>query len=104
VSLTRDDLAKKLRDYLQHRLTLSELVDWAEGMMMDADFEEQYVEQLREVTARLGLADVKNFGLTWESCENLLRALGYRAQIDIVPSEPLLQIAEESKPYGKKEQ
>lgn len=102
--LTREDLAKKLHDYLQHRLSLSELVDWAEGIMMDADFEEKYAEQLRDVTSRIGLADVKNFGLTWEDCQDFLRTLGYRAQIDIVPSEPMLKVVDDTAPYNKKEQ
>ena len=102
--LTRDDLARKLHDYLQHRLSLSELVDWAEGMMMDADFEEKYAEQLRNVTARIGLADVKNFGLTWDDCQDFLRTLGYRAQIDIVQNEPTLKVADGIAPYGKKRQ
>src|SRR5712691_6786410 len=28
--------ASKLRDYLQHRISRAELVDWAEGAMMEA--------------------------------------------------------------------
>ncbi len=103
MSLTRDDLAKKLRDYLQHRLSLSELVVWAEGTTMDADFEEKHAEQLRDVTARIGLADVKNFGLTWEDCQDFLRTLGYRAQIDIIPDEPMLKVADDIAPYKKKQ-
>jgi len=49
-------------------------------------------------------ADVKNFGLTWEDCQDFLQTLGYRAQIDILPSEPILRVADEIAPYNKKKQ
>jgi hypothetical protein len=41
-------------------------------------------ETIRDVTARLGLSDVREFGLTWEDCEAYLAGLGYRASVDIV--------------------
>ena len=36
--ITRQEVAQKLIDYLQHRITLTELVDWAEVAMMEAEF------------------------------------------------------------------
>jgi hypothetical protein len=33
--------------------------------------------------ARIGVADVRAFGLTWENCEQLLAQLGYSAQVSI---------------------
>jgi len=39
---------------------------------------------LRSVVSRLGLADVRAFGLTWEDCEQLLGELGYAARVDVV--------------------
>ncbi len=82
--ITREMLARKLRDYLQHRITLTELVDWAEQAMMEEDFDERDIETIRDITSRIGLADVREFGLTWEDCENYLARLGYRAKVDIV--------------------
>ena len=38
---------------------------------------------LRTVIARLGVADVRAFGLTWDDCEEALRQLGYSARVDI---------------------
>ncbi len=35
------------------------------------------------VIGRLGLADVREFGLSWEDLEELLAALGYQARVDI---------------------
>jgi hypothetical protein len=39
---------------------------------------------IRDVVARVGVADVRAFGLTWEDCEQLLTQLGYSAQVSIV--------------------
>jgi hypothetical protein len=60
------------------------LVDWAENAMMEGEFDERDMDALRRVIARLGVADVRAFGLTWEECEQALRQLGYSARVDIV--------------------
>jgi hypothetical protein len=82
--ITREAVATRLRDYLQHRITRAALVDWAEHAIMDEEFEEHDVDTVRDVTARLGLADVREFGLSWEDCEGHLARLGYRAKVDVV--------------------
>ena len=51
---------------------------------MDQDFAERDFEVVRDVTSRLGLADVREFGLTWEDCERYLSRLGYTAKVDVV--------------------
>jgi len=102
MTITRTDVAEKLRDYLQHRLSLHELVHWAEIAMMDADFDVRHSEKLRDVVSRLGLADVRNFGLTWEDCQEFLEALGYHANIEIYPTEPVLRLGDDSAGYEKK--
>jgi hypothetical protein len=38
---------------------------------------------LAAIVGRLGAADVRSFGLTWEDCEHLLKRLGYTAHVDI---------------------
>ncbi len=38
--ITRQTLAFRLRDYLQHRITREALVDWAERAMMDEGFDD----------------------------------------------------------------
>src|SRR5437762_3048914 len=38
VMITRETLASRLRDYLQHRISRAALVDWAENAMMDEEF------------------------------------------------------------------
>jgi hypothetical protein len=84
MKITRQKVAQKLIDYLRHRITLTELVDWAESAMMEADFEEQDLELLRDIVSRVGLADVRAFGITWEDCEDFLSRLGYRVSITVL--------------------
>lgn len=82
--ITRDVVAARLRDYLQHRLTRAALVDWAEHAMMDEEFDDRDLDTIRDITSRLGLADVREFGLTWEDCATFLSRLGYQARVDVV--------------------
>jgi hypothetical protein len=83
MKVTRKIVADKLAAYLHGRLSQAELVDWAESAMMDTEFDERDTDLLTDVTGRLGLADVAEFGLRWEDCENFLRQLGYRTQIEV---------------------
>jgi hypothetical protein len=52
--------------------------------MMEGKFEQAHFDDIRDVVARLGVADVRTFGLTWEDCEQLLSRLGYAARVNIV--------------------
>jgi hypothetical protein len=52
--------------------------------MMDGEFDPAHLPTIRDVVARIGIADVRAFGLTWEDCEQLLAQLGYSAQVSIV--------------------
>ena len=85
--ITRDVLASQLRDYLQHRITRAALVDWAAHAMMDEEFDLQDFTTIRDITGRLGLADVREFGLTWEDCGAYLSRLGYRTKVDVLRGE-----------------
>jgi hypothetical protein len=77
-------VAHKIASYLRHDISLSGLVDWAEDAMMNGEFDESETSTISDVVSRLGVADVRAFGLTWEDCEQLLRQLGYTARVDIV--------------------
>ena len=82
--VTRQTVAGQIAAYLHHGITLAQLVDWAENALMDGEFEEQDAASIAAVVARLGVADVHAFGLTWDDCEDLLRRLGFSARIEIV--------------------
>jgi len=86
MKITRQIVADKIVEYLHGKLSQAELVDWAERAMMDADFNESDIDLLSDIVGRLGLADVADFGLRWQDCEEFLRKLGYRAKV-IVSSE-----------------
>lgn len=81
--ITKRNIAAKLSEYLRRQLTLSELVDWAERAMLEGEFEEGDRDILRDIVARLGLADVKEFGLAWEDCEQYLARLGYQVSVEV---------------------
>ena len=82
--ITRETVAEKLAAHLRHELTLGDLVAWAESALMDGEFDPTHLSPIRDVVARLGVADVRAFGLTWEDCEQLLSQLDYSAQVSIV--------------------
>lgn len=81
--ITRKTVADKLTAYLRHEIELAELVDWAENAMMNGEFEDAHLTRIRDTVSRLGLADVRAFGLTWEDCEKFLNQLGYTAEVKI---------------------
>ena len=82
--ITDKVVADKLTAYLPHKLSLADLVDWAEMAMMEGEFAEENYETIRDIVSYLGVADVKAFGLTWEECEQFLRQLGYSVRIEVV--------------------
>ena len=84
MTITRQTVADKIAAYLHHEITLAQLVDWAEQAMMEGEFAERDAKTLSTVIARLGVADVRAFGLAWEDCEELLRKLGFSPRVEVV--------------------
>jgi hypothetical protein len=82
--ITKKIVADKIAAYLHHDITLAQLVDWAEHAMMEDEFEESGLPAIRSAVSRLGVADVRAFGLTWEDCEDLLGQLGFSARVSII--------------------
>ena len=82
--VTRQMVADKLAAYLQHELSRAGLVDWAEAAMMGGELDPQHFTAICDVVARLGVANVRTFGLTWDDCEHLLKQLGYAAHVQIL--------------------
>ena len=82
--VTRQTVADKIAAHLHHEITLPQLVDWAEQVMLDGELAENDAATLSDVIARLGVSDVRAFGLAWEDCEELLRKLGYTPRVEIV--------------------
>lgn len=81
--ITKQIVAGKIAAYLQHRLTEAELVDWAENALLEGEFAEEDASVIAGVVSRLGVADVRAFGLAWSDCEALLARLGFSARVEI---------------------
>ncbi len=84
MTITKQTVAEKIAAYLHHQLSLPQLVDWAEQAIMEEEISEREMTPVRDVVARLGVADVRAFGLTWEDCEQLLHQLGFAAEVKVV--------------------
>lgn len=84
MKITRQLVARKLQSYLKGRLEIAELVEWAEQAVMQGDFAPSDAAVLRKVVPRIGVADVRAFGLEWSDCARMLRQLGFRARINVV--------------------
>lgn len=82
--ITKQTVAEKIAAYLHHEITPAQLVDWAENAIMDGELAECDAETLSPVIARLGVADVRTFGLAWEDCEELLHKLGFSPRVEVV--------------------
>ena len=83
MTITGKIAAEKIAAYLHHDISLAALVDWAEQAMLDGEFAEAEMDSLRTVISRLGVADVRAFGLSWEDCEEALKQLGYQARVEV---------------------
>ncbi len=81
--VTKKVAAQKIFSYLNHKVSLDELVNWAETAIMEGNLAEKDMEVLMSVLGQLGLADVRSFGLTWEDCQSLMKKLGYSLQVEM---------------------
>jgi hypothetical protein len=82
--LTKRELADMLMRYINREINLSNLVSWAEDMIREADFENGSFELIRDILAHIGLADVREFGLSWDDCYDYLHRLGYDVRVNLV--------------------
>lgn len=79
--ITRLTVSQKLQAYLNNELSLAQLVDWAETAVIDAQFEEEYDKLIFDIVARIGVADVDGFKLSWQEITEILEKLGYRVNV-----------------------
>ncbi len=84
--ITRETVRDMLVGYLNGRVSQAGLVAWAEDALAESEVAPEDAEAISTALARLGLADVRAFGLTWEDAQAILASLGYRAQVATVPA------------------
>lgn len=80
--MTHQKILEHLHAYLNHQLTLNELVDWAETALIEPDFpENEDVDLLMDVLMYLGAADTRGFPLTWEVLSEFMSRLGGNVRV-----------------------
>jgi len=84
MTITKQTVADKIAAYLHHEISRAQLVDWAERALMDGVLAERDAKTLSSVIARLGVADVRAYGLTWDVCEELLHKVGFSPRVEVV--------------------
>jgi hypothetical protein len=77
MNITRQIVSDRLLAYLNHAITLDELVDWAENTFIDdALTPDADVDLLNDILQCLAAADSAQFPLTWEVCADFMERLG----------------------------
>lgn len=80
--ITKKIIADKLLAYLQHHLSLADLVQWAEQSLVKGFYDDDDAHTIRNTLSQLGLADVKAFGLEWKDCEAIMQNLGFKLEVN----------------------
>ena len=81
--ITKSSIAEQLIAYLHHAISHQALVAWAENVLMEGEFDPSDSAIIRDSLARIGVSDVRVFGITWEDCEEMLHRLGYTVHISV---------------------
>jgi hypothetical protein len=81
--VTKKTLAEMLIKYINRTIDLPSFISWAEDMIREAEFEGGSFELIRDILSRIGLADVREFGLTWDDCYDYLHKLGYNVKVEL---------------------
>lgn len=80
--MTRQTILNQLNAYLNHNLTLAELVAWAENALIEPDIpDDEDAALLMDIVMYLGAADSRGFPLTWEILSDFLTRLGSQARV-----------------------
>jgi hypothetical protein len=66
MKISREDVATKLRAYLRHELSLTELVDWAERAMYDGEFDDKHFMQFATPSPNWGWLMLRRLVLLWK--------------------------------------
>jgi len=82
--ITKKILVDKLMQYINRQIDLGALVSWSEDMMQEAEFDDKDLSLIRDILSRIGLADVREFGLSWDDCYDYLHKLGVEVKIELL--------------------
>ncbi len=79
--ITRQIVRDQIVAYLNRQITLDDLAGWAENVMDEGELDPPDANLLRDVISRIGVADVQEFGLSWDELYDFLSKLGYKVQV-----------------------
>ncbi|MEK7235441.1 MAG: hypothetical protein AAB242_02395 [Nitrospirota bacterium] len=82
--ITKNILADMIMKYINRTINLSALVEWAENTLREDDFDKSNFELIRNIVARIGLSDVREFGLAWDDCYDYLHKLGFDVKVELL--------------------
>lgn len=81
--ITRHNVAEMILRYFNHEVSLQELVDWSENLLMDGEALPDDAEAVYAALARIGVADSSNFTLTYDDWDEILTSLGYTMNVQL---------------------
>lgn len=85
--ITRATVGNQLVRYLNGKITLAMLVDWAESSFIDAVLAPDVdVPMLNDILGYLAAADTAQFPLTWDVCADFLSQLGVEIEVVVTDS------------------
>jgi hypoxanthine phosphoribosyltransferase len=83
--LARGAIVRQLNAYLERRLSLPELVDWAEVTLAQGGLSRADRLLLQDLVDRAGEGDRESWGLKLEDCAEFLDRLGYDLRVMATP-------------------
>lgn len=82
--ITKQIVTHQLQEYLDGRLSQEDLVAWAETAMLgDEPLAETDAAAIADILSKLGLSDVREFGLTWQGIRDMLDQLGFSVHVEL---------------------
>lgn len=85
MKITKELLAHKILEYLNRRITASDLAVWAENSMIEGNYQEEYFTVISETLAKIGLVNVESFELPIAFYLNVLIKLDYLTIFGLEP-------------------
>lgn len=81
--ITKETVMQRTQDYLLLKISLRSLIEWAEDSFMQADFDEKDATIISDILSKIGVSNVKNFGIQWDEWNEFLSKLGYEIRIEL---------------------
>ncbi|HRE40538.1 MAG TPA: hypothetical protein PLG90_04320 [Ignavibacteria bacterium] len=84
MKINKENIAEKILEYLQRKITFEGLVNWAENSIMNDEFDNTDLPIIKEIVGRIGLSDVKEFGINYDDLTDMLNKLNYELRWDMI--------------------